>query len=78
MTISTVDITLLQATVDKLLRSSRRAESLLGELLDRDRENMNFRVDTRASFKEVDDKLDDISQRLAATINSAGTTTGFA
>jgi hypothetical protein len=72
MTISTVDLTLLQATVDKLLRSSRRAESLLGELLDRDRENMNFRADTRASFKEVDDKLDDISQRLAAGIQEEG------
>jgi len=61
----TVDLALLQATVDKLLRSSRRAESLLGELLDRDRENMNFRADTRAMLAEVDDKLNDISQRLA-------------
>ena len=61
----TVDLALLQATVDKLLRSSRRAELLLGELLDRDRENMNFRADTRAMLAEVDDKLNDISQRLA-------------
>jgi hypothetical protein len=49
-----------------LLRQFGRIEHLLKELIARDGDNLVFRADTRASFGEIERRLDDVSDRLAA------------
>jgi hypothetical protein len=52
------------------LRRTARIESLLKDLIVRDSENLTlgrraFRADCRASFEEINDKLNDLGARLS-------------